>query len=205
MLVILSPSASSKEGHVLLAEPAAPLLTPWQNFYVITGSSAGALTGLQFVVMALLAGARNAGGMAEIRAFGSPTLVHFCAALLISGVMSAPWPTLAGAEAAIAISGAAGVIYVFTVIGHAKRQTGYKPDREDWFWYAVLPLLAYAVLLAGGILLASYRTTALFLIGAMTLVLIYNGIHNAWDTVTYIIVAHLHSRREAPSDAEARK
>ena len=30
-------------------------LTAWQNFYVIVGSSAGALIGLQFVVMALIA------------------------------------------------------------------------------------------------------------------------------------------------------
>ncbi len=32
-----------------------PELTPWANYYVIVGSSAGALTGLQFVVIALLA------------------------------------------------------------------------------------------------------------------------------------------------------
>jgi len=38
---------------VLYQEPAGPLLAQWQNFYVIAGSSAGALTGLQFVVMAL--------------------------------------------------------------------------------------------------------------------------------------------------------
>jgi len=188
---------------VLLSEPAAPLLTPWQNFYVISGSSAGALTGLQFVVMALLSGVRGVAGMAEIRAFGSPTVVHFCAALLVSGIMTAPWPTVAGVETAVAICGAAGVIYVIIVIGHAKRQTGYKPDRKDWFWYAGLPLLAYTVLAAGGILLASHRTTAFFLIAAMTLVLIYDGIHNAWDSVTYIIVVQV--RRNAPADAEVQK
>jgi hypothetical protein len=158
---------------------------------------------LQFVVMALLSEARNPGSMGEVRAFGSPTVVHFCAALLISGIMSAPWPTLGGAQAAVAICGAAGVIYVLTVIGHAKRQTGYKPDREDWFWYAVLPLLTYGALLAAGVLLASYRTAAFFLIAAMTFVLIFDGIHNAWDTVTYIIVARGHPRTE-PDQTEAR-
>ena len=30
-------------------------LSKWESFYVIVGSSAGALTGLQFVVMALVA------------------------------------------------------------------------------------------------------------------------------------------------------
>ena len=129
---------------MLLAEQAAPLLTPWQNVYVISGSSAGALTGLQFVVMVLISESRAGGGIAEIRSFASPTIMHFCAALLISGIMSAPWPTSAGAESALAVCGAAGVVYGLTVIKHTKRQSGYKPDREDWFWYALLPLFAYA-------------------------------------------------------------
>lgn len=36
---------------MVLAEAAGPLLTQWENFYIIVGSSAGALTGLQFVVI----------------------------------------------------------------------------------------------------------------------------------------------------------
>jgi len=34
--------------------PAQDTLLQWENFYIIVGSSAGALTGLQFVVMALV-------------------------------------------------------------------------------------------------------------------------------------------------------
>jgi hypothetical protein len=63
----------------------------WANFYVIVRSSAGALTGLQFVVIILIAEAQAEGSMREIRAFGTPTVVHFCAALLISAIVSAPW------------------------------------------------------------------------------------------------------------------
>jgi hypothetical protein len=33
-------------------------LSAWESFYIIVGSSAGALTGLQFVVMALVVEAR---------------------------------------------------------------------------------------------------------------------------------------------------
>lgn len=33
----------------------APLVADWENFYVITGSSAAGLTGLTFVVIALAA------------------------------------------------------------------------------------------------------------------------------------------------------
>ena len=53
-------------------DAVSALLQSWTNFYVIVGSSAGALTGLQFVVMALVAQSGAPGSMAEVRAFGSP-------------------------------------------------------------------------------------------------------------------------------------
>ena len=68
----------------------------WDSFYVIVGSSAGALTGLQFVVITLIAEAQAAKSIVEIRAFGTPTVVHFCASLLISVILSAPWTSLSG-------------------------------------------------------------------------------------------------------------
>lgn len=37
-----------------MQEAGLPLLTNWQNFYVIIGSGAATLTGLMFVVVALL-------------------------------------------------------------------------------------------------------------------------------------------------------
>ena len=42
--------------------PEAPtLFTAWESFYVIVGSSGAALTGLQFVVTALIADAHRKG------------------------------------------------------------------------------------------------------------------------------------------------
>jgi hypothetical protein len=73
-------------------------LSGWENFYVIVGSSAGALIGLQFVVITLIAdipigdGAEQAG-----HAFATPTIVHFGAVLLLASVLSAPWHEIAPA------------------------------------------------------------------------------------------------------------
>jgi hypothetical protein len=161
-------------------------LAPWESFYVIVGSSAGALTGLQFVVIALIAEAEATASMLEIRAFGTPTVVHFCAVLFISAVLSAPWPTLSNAGLVLDACAAAGIVYAIMVIRHARRQTGYSPDAEDWFWYSALPLVGYASLLAAGILLHRHPTMSLFVIAATALLLMFVGIHNAWDTVTYI-------------------
>jgi hypothetical protein len=74
------------------------------------------------------------------------------------------------------------------VISHARKQTRYAPDAEDWFWYSVLPVVVYAMLLAGAILLAWRPAGALFVVAAAVVTLLFNGIHNAWDTVTFIAV-----------------
>jgi hypothetical protein len=50
----------------------------WENFYVIVGSSAGALIGLQFVVMALVSDMPRTPNQAQTgHAFATPTIVHF--------------------------------------------------------------------------------------------------------------------------------
>jgi hypothetical protein len=158
----------------------------WESFYIIVGSSAGALTGLQFVVIALIAESETHATSPEIAAFGTPTIIHFCAALLVSALLSAPWSSLAPAGVCLALSGAAGVGYTAAVVRHARRQQGYRPVLEDWMWYALLPLLAYAVLLVAGILLSGHSGLALTLVAGVSLVLVFIGIHNAWDTVTYV-------------------
>jgi hypothetical protein len=173
-----------------IAGAVAPSLTSWGNFYVIVGSSAGALTGLQFVVIALVAQAQATGSMGEIRAFATPTIVHFCAALLISGILSAPWRVLSHASIDLAIVGGLGVIYALRVVRHARRQTGYAPDLEDWLWYTAIPILAYGALLVSAVLLPRHLATLMFVIAATTLALLFLGIRNAWDTVTYVAVVH---------------
>lgn len=184
-------------------------LTAWHNFYAIVGSSSGALTGLQFVVIALIAQARAAGSMNEVRAFGTPTVVHFCAALSISAIVSAPWQALHSVAIALIVCGAAGVLYAVRVILHAHKQTGYAPDAEDWAWYAALPLLAYSALLASGALLFEGQiAVSLPVTAATALLLLFIGIRNAWDTVTYVAIQRFQrgshenadAHRERPSD-----
>jgi hypothetical protein len=76
-------------------------LSGWENFYVIVGSSAGALIGLQFVVMSLIVGMPITRGDAQAGdTFTTPTVVHF-------GAVSHGWlrasvtPTAGGSRAAL--------------------------------------------------------------------------------------------------------
>jgi hypothetical protein len=167
-------------------EAAAPTLAEWANFYVIVGSSAGALTGLQFVVLTLIAQVGRRGSPATLTAFGSPNVVHFCAALLVSAIMAAPWHTLRQESIPLALLGVAGVFYSVEVLRRTRSQRDYQPVFEDWLWHTMLPFLAYAALAVGGVVLGWKSSGTLFVIGGATLLLVFIGIHNAWDTVTYV-------------------
>ena len=160
--------------------------TAWENFYVIVGSSGAALTGLQFVVMALVAESRRPGSSESVAAFGTPTIVHFCIVLLTSAIVSAPWKGLATPAIVLGLTGAVGIAYICIVTARARRQTVYTPVLEDWIWHTILPFVAYGMLFGGSIALPGRPSGALFAIGAMCLLLLFIGIHNAWDTVTYV-------------------
>jgi len=166
-------------------------IAAWESFYVIVGSSAAALTGLQFVVMSLIGAERDHdSGPEEVGAFGTPTVVHFCATLLVAAILSAPWHAMAAVRWAIALCGAGGLVYSFLVVRRARRQKGYQPVLEDWIWHAILPAIAYAALaFAASWWGGGGGREGLFVIGAAALLLLYVGIHNAWDTVVYIAVA----------------
>ena len=164
-------------------EPTAPF-SAWESFYVIVGSSAAALTGLQFVVIVLGAEARSIGP--EVGAFGTPTVVHFCLVLLMSAIVSVPWRAVSNAGLALGAVGVGGIVYMAVVIRRARRQKGYVPVLEDWLWHCVFPLIAYAMLLVAALALGRDPASSLLTIGATALMLLFIGIHNAWDAVTYI-------------------
>jgi hypothetical protein len=165
------------------------LLGGWDNFYVIVGSSAAALTGLQFVVITLIGdNPQLRGNGAEINAFGTPTVVHFCAVLVGSAIMSAPWHDLSSVAMALGVCSALGVAYTLNVIRRASLKMKYQPVLEDWIFHAGLPLTAYASALVAALLLAHHSRDSLFVIAADSLLLLLVGIHNAWDTVIYVAI-----------------
>jgi len=179
-------------------------LRDWESFYVIIGSSAGALTGLQFVVLTLVAQAEvSQGNRDATAAFGSPTVVHFCAALVVAALISVPWRTMGPPSFAILIGGAVGILYSILVLRRAFRQKGYRPVLEDWIWHIVLPLSAYSTIFTGGVLLRPKPEAALLAIGAAALLLVLIGIHNAWDSVTYITHEMLPRLRQRAPGTEA--
>src|SRR5687767_5649605 len=185
-------------------ETAAFSTHAWEGFYVIVGSTAGALTGLQFVVLTLITEAGVIRGTGEtLSAFGTPTVVHFCTALLVSAIFSAPWHGLAYPGIAVTVVGMCGIAYSVTVLRRALRQHDYKPVLEDWIWHTGLPIVAYAALVYAGIQLSRISANALFIVGGSTLLLVFIGIHNAWDTVIYVTLERARERKAKATAKEA--
>jgi hypothetical protein len=163
-------------------------LLGWDNFYVIVGSSGAALIGLQFVVITLITGSRQRPTPATLSAFGTPTVVHLAGALVISAIMSVPGPSVFGVSVALGAFGLLGLGYCAQVIRHTRRQTAYRPVFEDYLWHMVLPSCAYtAVAVSAAVMHANPRAVS-FVIAGSALALLLISIHNAWDTVTYIVV-----------------
>jgi hypothetical protein len=166
--------------------PVHEILAGWDSFYVIIGSVAGALIGLQFIVIVLVADSIREPANPEIATFGTPTVLHFSAALVLSAVMSAPWVLATGPRLVLAAVGISGTVYVFIVILRALRPISYRPALEDWIWHAALPLLAYLALLVAAIVFLWHPARALFVVAIVALGLVLIGIHNAWDSIIYV-------------------
>lgn len=177
-------------------ECVSTALSAWQSFYVIVGSAAAALIGIQFVVITLVVNMRRPASPESISAFATPTVVQLASVLLVSAILSAPWPSFCFASIMLAICGLGGLAYSVIIIRRARRQTYYQPVRADWLWYALLPCSMYAALTIAAVLLRTAMQSVLFAIGGAVLGLLLIGIHNAWDTVTHIVAVRL------PGDTE---
>jgi hypothetical protein len=176
-------------------------LAGWENFYVIVGSSAGALIGLQFVVMALVADMPRPPGSAQAgAAFATPNIVHFGAVLLLSAVACAPWHGIGGAAMLWGLVGLNGVAYEVIVARRMRLQTAYQPEFEDRLFHVVLPFAAYLTLAGSAYMALAHARQALFGVGAAALLLLFVGIHNAWDSVTY----HVFVIKPGPQETDRR-
>ena len=152
---------------------------------MITGSAGAALTGLMFVAIAVIAQVRREISREGVGAFSSPTVAHLTGVIVISAVLSVPWPDLQLLEVCLLAGALGGLIYTAVVIRRFRRSRPYRPDREDWTWHGVTPCLSYLALAGGALLLPGMPAPALYVLGAAILVLMVTGIHNAWDMVAY--------------------
>jgi hypothetical protein len=181
-------------------------LAEWDSFYIIVGSAAGALIGLQFVVMTLIAERPPLRAADAGAAFATPTIVHFSAILLLSAVLRAPWETVIPAAVLWGVMGLSGFVYTVVVGRRIRKQTVYKSTVEDWVFHVLLPLAAYAALALSLLAVHGYAREGLFVVGGAAVLLLFAGIHNAWDAIAYMSLVDVPRREEGgPGEKSAEK
>jgi hypothetical protein len=191
-----------------------PLLSSWQNFYMIMGTAAATLTGLMFVATTLVAGLDTHVSIANagISAFNTPTVVHFCTVLLLAGILSAPWQAFSNLSFLLGLLGLGMVFYQLIIMRRMWQMPHYQSTLEDWLWYMVLPLLAHVLLVVSAFLLADNPAQALYIVSLSMIMLLLVGIRNSWDNVTFLAVkrsqpenTRKEKRRSGSSNQENRK
>ncbi len=121
-----------------------------------------------------------------MNAFASPTVLHFCFVLLIAAIVSTPRHSVTSLSLCLGISGLVGLVYATIVIIRMRRQNQYAPVMEDWIWHAILPFVSYASITISTVVFWTRPGLMLYVVGASALVLLYVGIHNAWDAAIWM-------------------
>lgn len=180
-----------------------PILSQWQNFYILIGTAAATLTGLMFVVTTLIAGidAHLSTLNAAVSAFNTPTVVHFGTVLLLAGILSAPWQTFSSLSLLLGLLGLGMVGYSIIVLRRMWRVPHYQSTLEDWLWYIAFPLLANILLIVTAFVLLKNPSLALYIVGSAMMLLLLVGIRNAWDMVTFLAVERAHSENKSKDDS----
>ena len=174
-----------------------PEFAKWDSFYVIVGSAAGALIGLQFVVMTLVASRPAARAQEAGAAFATPTIIHFSAVLFLAALLRAPWQTTNIVSALWGLTGLGGIAYAVIVGRRMRNQTVYQPELEDWLFHVVLPFAGYGILAISPFAASSHIREALFGVGTAALMLLLVSIHNAWDGIAYHVFVGMKRNSDA--------
>ena len=136
----------------------------WETFYVIVGSSGGALTGLLFVVVALTVDRVRAGTTQGLSAFISPSVFHFCNVLFVSAMIVMPRRSLTSLGITLGLCALVGGFITVVAAWRIARFDKYQPVAEDWIWHAIIPCVSYVGLLVAAIILPSATDCASVLV-----------------------------------------
>ena len=168
--------------------PDTFILRDWQSFYLLTGTAAATLIGLIFLAISLGARLVPAEATPAMRAFVNPTVIHFGAVLVLSGLMLVPTYTLPILGLTVMLAGLAGLVYLVGVarqmrLHHRQEQA---LDARHWLWHTLMPAASYGLTLATGLGLLLGYGWALSVLPLAALGLIITGLRNAFDLLLWI-------------------
>jgi hypothetical protein len=164
-------------------------LEQWANFFVSTSAAAATLLGLLFVLVALAA-ERGRKDTRSIRIYLTPTVIYFSSVLGMSALLIVPNQTRLSAVTCICLAGIVGMGYCGSMaIRRGAGSASYR-ERSDVFPYVVFPFAAYALMVAGGLVLLRRAPIGLDVVAAGVLLLLGVAIRNSWAIAITIVSSH---------------
>ena len=160
----------------------------WHDFYLLVGTASATLVGLMFVAASIGAQVFTERNREAMRAFISPTVVHFSAALFICMAATIPSQTWQMSGIALLLGGVAGAIYSARVWVQLFIRRSFTVDVIDRLFYALLPVLGYGLVTGSAVLLLERSSWSLEALAAALITLLLAGIRNAWDMTMWIVI-----------------
>jgi hypothetical protein len=160
----------------------------WENFYLMVGSSAGALIGLMFVVVTLTAGRERDQTERGKHLYTSPIVWHLAVVLALSGAAVAPtislksFGVLSGGVALLGI-----LIGIRSTLGIARGQlSGPENHLFDTCWYGIIPAIVYIGLAGAAVAVLRGSAWSADAVAGALMALLLVSIHAEWDLVTFL-------------------
>jgi hypothetical protein len=174
-----------------LAQP----LQRWHDFYLLVGGAAATLVGLMFVAISLGSRLITERSVPALRVFVHPTLIHFIYVLVIATIVMIPTLTWRPLGILLVSGGLLSLGNAVRMVPYVRQQLReQEADRSDWVWYLIVPSISYLLFVGTGIGLLLGLNRALNGLAFASILLLVNGIRNAWDMVVWITI-----RTELPS------
>jgi hypothetical protein len=169
--------------------PLADFLTEWRDFYIMLGTASATLVGLLFVAVAAGSSVFTKDRHPGLRAFLSPSVVHFTSVLASCLLAATPLRRWLLLGLLIGAVGAFGLVYS-TLVWRSMLRHGFTTtiDLEDRIWYAALPAVGYALMSAAGVTLALRSEPGFDLLALGMGLLVLVGIRNAWDMTVWAVI-----------------
>jgi len=164
-------------------------LRDWHDFYILIATASATLIGLMFVAASVGSSIFNAEREVPLRAFLTPTVVHF--SVILVSCLASMAPSLSGVSlgALLAAIGAVGIGFTCRAVLNLRRRGITRTiDLEDRFCYVLVPITVYLALIATGVILPMRPALGLDMLAGILVALLLLGIHNAWDMTLWIVL-----------------
>ncbi len=162
-------------------------MTPWINFFLLTGEAAATLVGLMFIAVTFGQKIMTKETAGIARDILSPTFFHFAHAFILASVAMIPSESVMPVTAASLVLATMRLIHVPKTIRQLKNagQTGHI-ESSDWAFDVVVPAIIYGAFIVCGIATLIGAAWGMYGTTICILSMLILGILAAWDMLLWM-------------------